>query len=294
MTIVTRRITDLVPHPQQNFIFDAHTEVEIKELADDIAAHGLRCPVEVLPDNTIVRGHGRVRAASLLGWHEIQVFVLDSLAKQGAAAVERYLIEDNVHRRQLDKLQLARAYLRLIELEKTQGIHKIAHWEHRDLRDKLAERLGIGSGRTLDRYRRILLTPIEVQNAFRTGQLSLVDAGKVAALPEAQQQDIADAIRSGADPRKVLVGFLPKRQEKSQNPDVAFTGLIRDIRHRLDVLRNQVSKIRRFRPDDLALLEEFQAVIRRLLAQAKRMEKSRPQQQAKLAKACKDITAMLF
>ena len=44
---------------------------------------------------------------------EIRCWVRDDLAKAGDAAFERRLIEDNFNRRQLGRLEIARAYRRL-------------------------------------------------------------------------------------------------------------------------------------------------------------------------------------
>ena len=66
---------------------DAPVPAEIEALARDMDENGLRDPVEVLPDGTLVTGHQRVRAAGLLGWEEIDVVVRHDLADRGDAAV---------------------------------------------------------------------------------------------------------------------------------------------------------------------------------------------------------------
>ena len=62
---------------------------ELAALAEDMETHGLRHPVEVLPDGTIVAGYQRVRAARRLGWREIDAVVRLDLAALGDAAAER-------------------------------------------------------------------------------------------------------------------------------------------------------------------------------------------------------------
>ena len=52
-----RKIADLKPHPLQAEIFADLPDAEIDWLADSIDKYGLECPVEILPDNTIVAGN---------------------------------------------------------------------------------------------------------------------------------------------------------------------------------------------------------------------------------------------
>src|SRR3954463_1532739 len=109
------KVADLKPYPRQAALFRDLNGVELGELAQDIKANGLRSPPEVLPDGTIVNGHQRVRAFRLLGLAEIPVVVRDDWARQGPADVEKHFIEDNLNRRHLDKLELARCCQRLVE-----------------------------------------------------------------------------------------------------------------------------------------------------------------------------------
>ena len=106
----------LRPHPKQGQYFPDAPPHEVAELAADMEANGQLQPVEALPDGTIIAGHKRLAAARLLGWTELDVWVRDDLAADPAAA-ERRLIEDNLHRRQLGKLGLARCYRALKVLE---------------------------------------------------------------------------------------------------------------------------------------------------------------------------------
>src|SRR5688572_14543293 len=107
----------LKPHPAQAKLFSDLDEQSFKDLVEDIRIRGIEKAVEVLPDGTIVCGHQRLRAANALGRTKVPVRVLHDLAEAGDSAVEQYLITNNLHRRQLDKLDLARCYARLRELE---------------------------------------------------------------------------------------------------------------------------------------------------------------------------------
>jgi hypothetical protein len=68
---------------------------ELRELAQSMRDHGLQTPLEILPDGTIVCGHQRARAANLLGWEEIDVWVNHELAVHGDLAVEQRMSQDN-------------------------------------------------------------------------------------------------------------------------------------------------------------------------------------------------------
>src|SRR5947209_18833345 len=96
-------------------------------------------------------------------WDEIAVWVNDDLAAQGDLAVEQRLIEDNLARRNLDRLDQVRCYRRLVEMATTTPDEMRRSHQLGRVRDVVGARLGI-SGRTLDRYLRLLDTPREVQD----------------------------------------------------------------------------------------------------------------------------------
>ena len=260
-------LTRLQPHPKQAALFPEPPPHEVKELADDIRRTGLLQPVEVLPDGTIIAGHKRVAAATLLGWTEITVWVRDDLAGDAAAA-ERRLIEDNLTRRQLGPLGLARCYKRLKELEsRREG--RLFDFEYRELRDRIGRRLGV-SGRTLDRHLRVLGTPQEVQNAVEAGTLPITVAEKVAGLPEPMQARVARKIKAGADPEKAIKAVLPKATGRHRKALGAKGAFLRCLRHGLDDLEGRVEQLGWYSPEEVSVLERAWAVIRRMRQQAKK------------------------
>jgi hypothetical protein len=102
--------SSLSPHPHQPELFADMLEHELPSLADSIRERGLDHPIEVLPDGTIVCGHQRWRACRILGWSSAPVIVRHDHAAAGDVAVEERLITDNLDRRQLDRLDVARCY----------------------------------------------------------------------------------------------------------------------------------------------------------------------------------------
>jgi ParB-like chromosome segregation protein Spo0J len=103
--IESRLIADLKRHPNQDGLFFPLEGEEFERFIESLKG-GLDDPIEITPDNVIVDGHQRVRAALELGWTHIQVWVRDDLVDQ--AAVDRRHIEANFNRRQLTGLDRAR------------------------------------------------------------------------------------------------------------------------------------------------------------------------------------------
>ncbi len=211
------KLDDLRPHPRQAELFPDLPHLESIALAADIKRNGLQHPIEITSDGTIIAGHQRVHAARMLGWTEIEVIVRTDLEDQGSDAIERRLIEDNLNRRQLSPLAKARC-IRAIRDITPRELDPTKWQPQRDIRDVIGEQLGI-SGREVSRYLLVMQTPITVQNAFDSGGLSLVKAGRVAGLSIEDQNAIAARIEAGEEPRQVVDEFL--RNTKNKRPNVA-------------------------------------------------------------------------
>ena len=95
--------------PRQNF-----DQQSLQELADSISAQGIVQPVVVRPEGShfeLVAGERRWRAAQLAGLQKIPAVIRELDAKSAAAIA---LIE-NIQREDLNPLEEAQAFLRLIE-----------------------------------------------------------------------------------------------------------------------------------------------------------------------------------
>lgn len=189
-------LSKLRAHARQATLFGDLAEAELKVLMEDMEANGLRHPVEILPDGTIVAGHQRVRAAESLGWKTIDVVIRKDLDDQGDKAVEAYFINDNLLRRQLSPLGRARCVQRLMELAENVKPGGLGDGKREELKAKIADQLGISS-RTVSRYLLILQAPKQVQEAFDRNDLSLVAAGRVALLSPREQRQVAQHLRKG-------------------------------------------------------------------------------------------------
>lgn len=217
-------IADLKPYPHQKDVFANLAKMQLQELAASMDREGQKHPVEILSDGTIICGHQRTRAAKMLGWTEILAVIRDDLETQGEAAVFDHFVRDNLDRRQLGQLEIARCYRALKENAKKLPEDRRTSLKGVDTRDHLAKRFGM-SGRNIERLLKVLDTPAEVQRAVSDNRLSVKEAGEVAKLSKAKQQEIAKEIAKGGKPVEVVKGYLtaqPKHHKKYQTRVKAF------------------------------------------------------------------------
>jgi ParB family chromosome partitioning protein len=207
-------------------MFGDLSDEELASLAEDMAQHGQRQPVEVLPDGTVIAGHQRVRAARLLGWSEVEVVVRADLAEQGDAAVEAALISDNLVRRHLSTLARARCIGRLFEIEHGRSPGGLNRGQVEKLKARIAAKLGV-SLRTVNRYLLALKAPRAVQWALDHDEISLITAGKVALLDEAARKAVARRIKGGEKPGTVIAEALPKPRRRYDNTIYAVRSFAR-------------------------------------------------------------------
>jgi ParB-like chromosome segregation protein Spo0J len=246
-----RRLKDLVPFPGQQEFFGDTSEDRLQALADDIKQFGLKDSIQILPanragypENTVIGGHRRTKALLLNGVKKKKVLVRHDLADADASRIELEFIRDNDDRRNLDKLAQARVALRRYEIERGRGRGKLRGSEAEEARDRVGRSIGM-SGRNLDRYLQVLRTPNEVQNAFQAGQLSLVNAGKVANFPAKIQAEIADRVRDGESPKEVLAEYLPGKDRPHTHTNVnnAVASLCRSLVRGHDDLQDRVDEV---------------------------------------------------
>jgi ParB/RepB/Spo0J family partition protein len=262
-TIVTWKISKLKEHARQGALFDDLSDAELAALAADMKAVGLRDPIEALPDGTIVAGHQRVRAARRLGWKEIDVIVREDLRDAGPAAVRKSLITDNLLRRHLSPLARAHCIKELVELEL--GGRRSSQ---EAIKKQVGQLLGL-SPRSVNRYLLVLATPVQVQRAFDRGELTLVNAGKVALLPKSAQAEIAQRIERGEKAATVIAEHLGKKYGGEGDVARAFGRLVRALRREGRLLGGQVvddTRLRRCLP----LLRAGGTLLAELVARAER------------------------
>ena len=241
--VVKWKISRLKKHPKQDEMFGDISEEERRALADDMERNGQRQPVEIRPDGTIIAGHQRVLAATLLGWAEIDVVVRYDLEEKGDAAVEKEFIDDNLIRRQLSPLARARCIRRLMEIEaggRTGGLG----WKGKEeLKATMGRRLHV-SPRSVSRYLLVLDAPPAVQRAFDQNQITLINAGKVALLGKSEQLEISKRIQAGEKAAKVITEYLSKPESRHKKVADAVAGFVRNLERGRQDLDGRVDEVR--------------------------------------------------
>jgi hypothetical protein len=131
-------------------------------------------------------------------------------------------------RRQLTPLGKARCIQSLLELESGRQASRFG-WRERDkLKEQVGQQLGMTT-RNVNRYLLVLEGPIKVQEAFDRGELTLVNAGKVAMLSAQDQCDIARRIRDGEKAKAVVDEYLRSGDSNADDPTRAARRLFRSL-----------------------------------------------------------------
>ena len=245
----TWKLSDLKPFPDQEKVFRKLTDDAVARLAANIKRYGLKNRIVVLPAHnklglpggTIIKGHERLRALLINGDTEALVIVRYDLAEASLAAIKREFLEDNLDRKQLSKLAMARAAIELLEVER-QEAKKLRTGKREEARDRVGRVLNM-SGRNLDRYLLVLKTPIEVQNAVEDHLLPLVTAGKVAFLPQPTQEQIAASIHSGMAPRLAVKPHLPTKRREHKKASDALANFVRKLGAAYEDLAHRIGEV---------------------------------------------------
>jgi len=84
-----RKVNELIPYINNS---RTHSDAQIGEIAASIREFGWTNPILIDGENGIIAGHGRVKAAMLLGMEEVPVIELSHLSETQKKA---YIIADN-------------------------------------------------------------------------------------------------------------------------------------------------------------------------------------------------------
>jgi ParB family chromosome partitioning protein len=196
-------IEDVKPNPfQPRMKFDDQT---IDELAQSIRETGIVQPVIVAPEDDhykIIVGERRWRAAQRAGLRKIPVLIRNIPEEK---QLEISLIE-NIHREELNALEIAQAYQRLIN-------------DHGYAQQELADK--VGKDRTsVTNYLRLLKLPAEIQDRLTEGAISMGHARAMLALeePAAQLYACRQVIDRSLSVRntEALVNRLKKKAPRAQ------------------------------------------------------------------------------
>ena len=196
-------LEDIKPNPfQPRMKFDDKT---IDELALSIKETGVVQPVIVAPEEDhykIIVGERRWRAAHRAGLRKIPVLIRN-IPKEKQLEVS--LIE-NIHREELNALEIAQAYQRLID-------------DHGYAQHELAEKVGKDRS-SVTNYLRLLKLPSEIQERLNDGEITMGHARAMLALEDAATQLYCcrQVIDRGLSVRntETLVNRLKKRAPRTQ------------------------------------------------------------------------------
>lgn len=155
---------------------------DISELAKDIEQNGLINPPTVTPDLVLIAGERRLAACKLLGWQQIEVKVMEVRDYEHQLRLE---ISENENRKDFtlaERLDWAR---RLEQVERLKARER--QGERTDLnirenfpgsetgraRDKVAEAVGLGSGRQYEKAKYIQEHDPEALERIDSGESSI-------------------------------------------------------------------------------------------------------------------------
>ncbi len=215
-------VTKIVPNPYQpRKIFDPEG---LKELASSIREHGVIQPIVVTLTSAgyeLVVGERRFRASILAGLHSVPAIVKQSLGDQ--TKLEVALIE-NIQRRELNAIEEARAYDRLIKTFKL-------------TQEQVAQKVG-KSRPAVTNTLRLLNLPVEVQRAVIENRITEGHARAILGVsePEKQLALFKAIIEQNLNVRQVEAKAKELSQKRAMDavaPDPKLMAIETELRSRL-------------------------------------------------------------
>jgi ParB/RepB/Spo0J family partition protein len=237
----------LQPHPSQKQFFPELNEEKIHELAEDMLRRGQQEPVHCCSDGTLFRGHRRTAAAKLLGWQEIDAVIHQEYLNAADPRVVDDLLKDNLIRRQLSELDLARCYRELARTcaDSIKGV---------DRRDYLSQKLNLRkSGRTLERLTKLLNLPVDIQQLITEGVLTKSQGALILRQPDELKNKIYSKLRSGHQARDVM-GEIHSSNRMGQSVEENAAKVIRLLSRSLPVLEKNLRKLQRLQVSSLDIV----------------------------------------
>jgi len=149
-------VSELKPYKFNERFFELLPKDVYKPLKADIEKNGIKTDLHILPDNTVVCGHQRLRIAKEIGLEKVPCKVVKL---EGDDVIKEYVIKDNLLRRHLTPEQKALLYGELKKLPHYQGRVGRPSKEITDnvsvikgeTNELIGKEFGV-SGRTVDRY----------------------------------------------------------------------------------------------------------------------------------------------
>lgn len=149
-------------------------EQALRELAASIAEHGVISPITLRKneDDTymIIAGERRYRAAKMAGLNAIPAYIRTAKDEQ----VMEWALVENVQREDLDAIEIALAYQRLMD-------------DYKLTQENMADRVGKNRA-TVANYLRLLKLPAEIQMGLKEKIIDMGHARAILGSPSAEQQ----------------------------------------------------------------------------------------------------------
>lgn len=187
------KVSELKPHPQNNYFFDDITGDKWKDILESISRRGVIEPVVITQDKVIVSGHQRVRACNELKINEvlceIRIYQDDDKHSKEDKILED-LISTNIMQRGIgntNPLKLARC---IQELERIKGVRQGGDRKSDEIKttkcrldtpqitqEDIAKQFGV-SVKKVQRIKSLLELPEDIQRLIETGVLDNVSLAK--------------------------------------------------------------------------------------------------------------------
>lgn len=243
------KLSKLRSHPLQGQFFDPLSAAELSALAQDMKENGLRVPIEILPDGTVIDGHQRVAAARSMRWTEIEVVVRHDLATASEATKTLAFLGANLRRRHLHPLERARLVKAIMETEKGRSLGGLRRDDMAELRRRICELMGMGP-KNVERYLHVLAAPAVVQKLFQGELIKLDLAVKIGVMMGDRRRgkaiELAEEL-SGKSDRKEIARIVHRyvsppggRHRKAAD---AFAAFAKAISRGLCDLRDRVCEV---------------------------------------------------
>jgi len=163
----------IASNPQQpRHVFD---EKELQDLADSIKEHGIIQPLvvaKIAPEQyELIAGERRLKASKIAGLNMVPVIIREESGER--EKLELALVE-NIQREDLNVLEEARAYKKLIE-------------EYDLTQEEIAERVGKSRSAVANKVR-LLGLPVEIQRALQDGKITEGHARSILAIENPEKQ----------------------------------------------------------------------------------------------------------
>lgn len=212
-------LIDVNPHQPRTF-FD---EEKLEELATSIKKHGVLQPLIVAPKGDhfeLIAGERRLRASKKAGLAKVPVIVREVPEHE---KLEMAIIE-NVHRSDLDAIDEALSYRKLIE-------------EFNYTQEQVAEVVGKSRSLVANKLR-LLTLPVEMKRALKEGKLTEGHAKALLAVEdEGKRQILFEKILSeGLNVRDVeshAKEVSPKNKREATEGDIVIKQLSEDLKNHL-------------------------------------------------------------